>query len=303
LSGDRAQRIAQVDYDFAAAPKQAVGACNLCGSAVFTVIAHSDRYGYAAETHACSRCGLTFMNPQMTQDAIGQFYSDVYRPLVSAFHGRVIDARSVEDEQQGYAEALVDLLEPFVAGTEGGTLLDMGGSTGVIAEAFARRLGLDATVCDPSPDELERARERGLTTVEGTTETFDAAGASYDLVLLCQTIDHVLDVAGALRTLRAALAEGGIFFVDIVDFRAAYLRNASVEAATKIDHPYYLTEATFEAFLRRAGFDVLRKDYAADHLHVGYVCRGGEPEPDALPPAGSVERLFGEIRRTQNAPR
>ena len=41
----------------------------------------------------------------------------------------------------------------------------------------------------------------------------------------------------------------------------------------KIDHPYYLTEATMTAYLRRAGFDIVRTDYAADHLHVSYVAR------------------------------
>ena len=72
------------------------------------------------------------------------------------------------------------------------------------------------------------------------------------------------------------MSDDGIFFVDIVDFRAAYRRNGSVEEAIKIDHPYYLTEATMEAFLNRAGLAVREVDYARDHLHVGFVCTKGE---------------------------
>ena len=43
-------------------------------------------------------------------------------------------------------------------------------------------------------------------------------------------------------------------------------------------------------------------DYAADRLHVGYVCRPGVPEPDALPDTASVRDLLQEIRQVQNTP-
>jgi len=88
-----------------------------------------------------------------------------------------------------------------------------------------------------------------------------------------------------------------------VDFRAAYLRNWSVEDATKIDHPYYLTQETAEAYLRRAGLAVVAVDYAADHLHVSYLCRPVAPFAAALPDAAAVAELFREIRFVQNAPR
>jgi hypothetical protein len=90
--------------------------------------------------------------------------------------------------------------------------------------------------------------------------------------------------------------------VDIVDFRAAYLRNWSVEDAVKIDHPYYLTEATMVAYLVRAGFEIARSDYAADHLHVSYVARLSAPRPDHLPSPRVVEDLWREVRFVQNTP-
>ena len=109
-------------------------------------------------------------------------------------------------------------------------------------------------------------------------------------------------LAGTLRRVRELLASGGLLFVDIVDFRAAYLRQSSVEDAVKIDHPYYLTEATMAAYFDRAGFEIARADYAADHLHVSYVARPATPRPDALPSPESVEGLWREIRLVQNAP-
>ena len=100
---DRKDRIAALRYDYAAQPKQALTSCNLCGDAEFVVLTHRDRYGYPAEAHACRRCGLVFLNPRMTGEAYGGFYNGVYRPLVSAFHGRLIDAQTIQDEQRDYA--------------------------------------------------------------------------------------------------------------------------------------------------------------------------------------------------------
>ena len=111
-------------------------------------------------------------------------------------------------------------------------------------------------------------------------------------------------MAGTLRRVRELLTDRGQLFIDIVDFRAAYLRNWSVEDATKIDHPYYLTQNTMEAYLRRAGFAIVKVDYAADHLHVSYLCRPARA--GARRAAGSgrpCADLFREMRFVQNAPR
>ena len=54
---------------------------------------------------------------------------------------------------------------------------------------------------------------------------------------------------------------------------------------------------------RRAGFGIVKVDYAADHLHVSYLCRLATPAPDALPDPSAVRDLFREVRFVQNAPR
>ena len=302
MPAERNQRIAAVRYDYDAEPKEAVTRCNLCGAARFVVLTHRDRYGFAAEAHACERCGLVFLNPRLTPAAYGRFYESIYRPLVSAFHGRLIDARTIQAEQRVYAAERAAFLRPFMAGGAK-TLLDIGGSTGVVAAHCAAEFGLQATVIDPAPLEVAEAHRLGLEAVTGLVEQHDFGGRTFDVAIVCQTVDHLLDVAGTLGRLHGLLAREGRLFIDIVDFRAAFLRGWSVEEAIKIDHPYYLTESTMAAYLRRAGFEVVRSDYAADHLHVGYVCRPASPVPDAMPEAASVGDLFREVRLVQNAGR
>jgi SAM-dependent methyltransferase len=300
---DRKQRIDALGFDFAAQPRERLDACNLCGSRRFVTLTHRDRYHYPATASACVRCGLVFLNPRMTAAAYGRFYDGIYRPLVSAFHGRLIDAQTIQDEQRAYAEDRAGMIRPFLRGAGLRSMLDIGGSTGVVAGHFAQEFNLTGTLIDPAPLEVEQARAFGLETITGLVEEHEFGSTRFDVVIICQTVDHLLDVDGTLRRVRELLTERGYLFIDIVDFRAAYLRNWSVEDATKIDHPYYLTQNTMEAYLRRAGFGIEAIDYAADHLHVSYLCQLAAPSPDALPDPAAVRDLFREIRFVQNAPR
>ena len=302
-TGTRPERIAKLGFEYAAQPKRVVSSCNLCGGQQFVVVTHRDRYGYPATAHGCRLCGLVFLNPVMTPEAYESFYVRTYRPLVSAFHGRLIDARTIQAEQREYAVERGDFLAPFLEGRRGARMLDIGGSTGVVSHAWARRFSLEATVIDPAPLETAEAEALGLEAIHGLVERHDFGARRFDVVVVCQTVDHLLDVTGTLARVREVIEDDGLLFVDIVDFRAAYLRQWSAEDAVKVDHPYYLVEATAEAFLARAGFEILRVDYAADHLHVGYACRPAHPRLEALPPKAAVEALWQELRFVQNAAR
>lgn len=294
------ERIAALNYDYEGQPKEHQSTCNLCGSPQLVVITHQDRYGYPAPATTCWRCGLTFLNPRMTYPAYEDFYAAMYRPLVSAYHNREINAQSIQAEQLDYAIERDAFLKPFLHGRNVRTMLDIGGSTGVVAEHFAHSYNLTATVLDPSPHELDEARRRDLEVITGLIEDADFNQRKFDLVIMCQTVDHLLDIRSTLAKVRQVLSGDSLFFMDIVDFRAAYLRNWRVNEAIKIDHPYYLTEATAEAYLARAGFEILGKAYATDHLHISYLCEAAAPDPAALPPAESVTDLLREIRTIQN---
>ena len=302
-SSTRADRIQSLAYDYSAQPKEFIERCNLCDADRWTVLVRSDRYGYRAEATACWNCGLTVLNPRMSAPGYQKFYEGVYRPLVSAFHGRLIDAKTIQAEQRVYAADLARFAAPYLQGLEGRAMLDIGGSTGVVAAHFARSFNLKASVIDPAPDEIAEAAAAGVETIHGLVEQWDPKGRRFALVGMFQTIDHLLDVKATLAKIRTLIEDDGFFLVDVVDFRAAYLRNWSVEAAVKIDHPFSLVQETAEAYLARAGFEPLRKCYSADHLHVAYMCRPTKPRPEVLPDRSWVRGYFDELRYVQNAPR
>ncbi len=297
LGSTVAERIAALGYDYAAQPKEPVGECNLCGAhgeRVITV-ARRDRYGCPASLVVCERCGLGWLSPRMSAVAYTEFYAGVYRPLVSAFHGRRIDAATVQAEQREYAVELAGFLAPRLPTTPR-TILDVGGSTGVVAGVLAAGLDARATVLDPAPDELAVARAAGMETISGFAEEFDPGRRTWDLVLLCQTIDHLLDVRGTLVALRRMTADGGRAFVDILDVEDALDREGSIEQVVKIDHPYYLAGPTAAAFFALAGYAIVAERLSGDGHRGFLLAPGPRNEPDwAALAAGAAKLLASSL--------
>jgi SAM-dependent methyltransferase len=274
------ERIAALGYEYDTQATHRPAGCNLCEARDRAVeVAARDRYGYRASFVVCRRCGLGYLCPRLSATQYAHFYSEIYRPLVSAYHGRRIDAETVQREQRGYAAELAEFLLPLLPSPPR-TILDVGGSTGVVASVLAARGEARATVLDPSPDELAVARAAGMETVAGLVEDFDPGERTWDLVLLCQTIDHLLDARGTLAALRQMAATGGRAFVDIVDVDVLLRRTGNIEQVVKIDHPYYLTRPTAAALFALTGFTIVA-ERLTDDGHRGFVLAPGPcTEPD-----------------------
>lgn len=272
--------IAALGYDYGRQATHWPSACNLCGARGRAVeAAERDRYGYPASFVVCQRCGLGYLCPRLSATQYTHFYSEIYRPLVSAYHGRRIDAETVQLDQRDYATGLAAFLLPLLPSTPR-TILDVGGSTGVVSRILAAHLPARVTVLDPAPDELAVARAAGMETIAGLVEDFDPGERRWDLVLLCQTIDHLLDVRGTLAALRQMMAEGGRAFVDIVDVDVLLRRTGSIKRVIKIDHPYYLTRPTAVALFALTGFTIVAERLTHDG-HRGFVLApGAGTEPD-----------------------
>ncbi len=294
MSGEREQRIAALGFDPAAHERERVEACNLCGGTRHVEVARRDRYGYAQPFLVCAACGLGFLSPRLTAEAYGRFYDGVYRPLVSAYHGRLIDAETVQAEQREYANELAAFLQAAVPARPA-TVLDVGGSTGVVAAPIRDAFGAQVTVLDPAPDELAVAAAAGMETIAGFAETADLGGRTYDLVLLCQTIDHLLDVRATLAAIRAAVADGGHVFVDVLDVGFMARRRGSIEGAVKVDHPYYLTRPTALAFFAQAGLAPVAERLSGDG-HWGFVLAPADAvEPDLARLGPHADALLAEL--------
>lgn len=280
--------------EFTYHPTDHVAHCNLCRSdpSQWATIATSDRAGFPARSVACRNCGLVFITPRMSAQAYGEFYaSGAYRRTVEKVTGKPHDVETMHRSQAGYARAIGDWLKPYLQTAQPKTLLDIGGSNGIVAAELCRRFGMAGTVLEPSVSELAEARQRGLIGIQGSFETW-LPGRTYQLVTLLQTVDHLLDIAGSLAKIRTLLAPGGLFAVDIVNVAFLYRGFRRIEPACKIDHCFGLTIETMACFLLRAGFELVATPATSlEGRKVLFLCRAGKVV-DALPDRQSVDKFF-----------
>jgi ubiquinone/menaquinone biosynthesis C-methylase UbiE len=122
---------------------------------------------------------------------------------------------------RGRYHDLLDALEiefaaPAVAGRE---VLEVGCGTGLVLRALAP-LASRAVGVDLSPRMLARARERGLSVVEGSATALPFADASFDIAVSFKTLPHVPDLARALSEMARVVRPGGTMFIELYNPRS-----------------------------------------------------------------------------------
>jgi 2-polyprenyl-6-hydroxyphenyl methylase / 3-demethylubiquinone-9 3-methyltransferase len=114
------------------------------------------------------------------------------------------------------------LIEERKRHPQGIKVLDVGCGGGLLAEEFAH-LGGQVTGIDPSEPSLVTAREHAqqsglaITYQPGVGEQIPFADASFDIVICCDVLEHVNNVAQVIQEISRVLTAGGIFFYDTIN--------------------------------------------------------------------------------------
>ena len=148
----------------------------------------------------------------------------------------------------------------------GKTALDVGCGAGLLAEPLAR-LGAAVTGIDAAAENIavaEAHATRSGLMIDYRSGGIDVvAGATYDVVTSLEVIEHVVDPAGFIRGLAAALAPGGLMILSTPN-RTALSRLAMItlaEGTGRIprgthDWSKFLTPDELTALLKDAGLRV-----------------------------------------------
>lgn len=249
--------------------------CGFCGEEKKYIVASQDRYGLPFRTAGCHRCGIYYLLDHFSSEGYQKFYGSLYRNLTASFSGRQHRTpHSLVSEQRHYAEYVLAMVGDVVKEARPSSLLDVGGSTGIVAKLFAERLGCSGTVLDPSPDEIEVARSLGLNGTVGMLENIEIHGHErYDLILVCRTIEHFFDLKGSLNSIYELLSDEGLVYVDIVDYVDGCKYYGTPETVSKVDHLYWLTSDVAPIIFEAAGFEVLTIHVGTMPMIYGYLLR------------------------------
>ena len=126
-----------------------------------------------------------------------------------------------------------------------------------------------AAVVDPARGMLERARGRGLETVQGSADELPLADESVDAALVVDALHHFPDREAALAEAARVLAPGGVLVVREFDrstVRGRWLVRA--ERLVGFDSLFY-TAAELEAAIDDAGLDARPVEYGFGMTVVG----------------------------------
>jgi SAM-dependent methyltransferase len=231
----------------------------------------------------------------MTAEAYAKFYRETYRDLIEWYTPGSSPAG--EESQKRYAKKIIPLLEPFV-GRCPEDLLDIGGAPGVCAKIVAGHFKVDWVVADPActPEEPTPIHFLDISWEEFPVENHRNR-LKYDLILCCQTVDHLLDLRGGLEKMRSLLTDDGVLWIDILDWLYLLRQRQSVEAIIKVDHPYNLNEVTFLLLLSEVGFEPVRIAYQGSHI--GFVCKKAPPSPELLAAEGHKNPILANVRKKE----
>jgi SAM-dependent methyltransferase len=225
--------------------------CNLCGADAFSVVRIHRGYRFVR----CRRCGLAYLNPRPTPEALVAAYAD--------YHGRGGGSEASWGRLMGgvFREA-ADLLACGVGPeTSRPRLLDVGCGFGTFVDLMRER-GWEAEGLDPSQAVVEAARRRGVAVRLGTLEALPAAPAAYDAITAFYVLEHLADPLAALRKIHGLLVPGGTLVIRVPHTTPVVRLLAPLGVGGGLyDAPFHLFDfspAVLRAMLNQAGFAEIR---------------------------------------------
>jgi SAM-dependent methyltransferase len=203
----------------------------------------------------CRRCGLAYLNPRPTPEAMARYYPRHYWGPAAT--------ETPETELDASTRLAFDCI---VREYPGGRLLDVGCGVGAKTAALRSR-GLRVVGLEPYEVAAQQARERfGLEIVSQTLVQADLSEGSFDVVTLFEVLEHLHDPMGDLRRIRALLRPRGAVVVRVPNFAAlqARLFGRWWYALQTPRHLWHFTARSVRKILDACGFRDITCASAAD---------------------------------------
>lgn len=222
--------------------------CEVCGSDASDVVVDEvetiDGQYHRLPVVACRRCGFIYQNPRFDPSFYRRYYELHYRRTL---FGNVGPARDFVMDQVRRGEHLYRNLAAHLPAS--GRMLDVGCSAGGMMVAFARR-GWQAAGNDPDAAYAAFGREQLRLDIETVAaEDMQLPAASFDLIVIIGSLEHVYDVNSVLAACRRACTPNGQLLIEGRAFGYGIINGHFSH-----NHRRYLTASAIEMLMLRHGW-------------------------------------------------
>jgi len=246
--------------------KNLINACTVCGSRHL-------HYAFSLEEHRivrCDDCGFMLINPQPSNEVLGQIYGSDYFVLSSDQEG----LSHVEALKKSTADRYLDILFPADV-IVSGSLLEIGcGGGDFLSRAAVRGLKVtgveySAHACATARCKLEEFQGK---VIQGEIDVLEGQKECFDYIVFCDVLEHVRDPRLFLQTVFGLLKPDGTIFcvVPALDsWSARLLKTNWMEF--KLEHLSYFDTKSLRSLLFQEGFSEIKHFPAKKTLSIDYI--------------------------------
>ena len=229
--------------------------CNLCGSDDYNVKYIKDGYNIVQ----CNVCGMVYVNPRLSQQAINDFYHEDY------FHGKGFD-KSIEYKKEFErlskqtelsdwdVAAIKELLKTETSDSKP-NLLDIGCGMGLFLWK-AKNAGFNVEGIELSSYAADFVQSLDIKIIGKSIYDTTLKEESYDAIVMKEVIEHLPNPRLALEKIYKALKKGGLLFMTTGNYGSPErkLKGKNWFYFMPEGHIYIFSNRTMKKYLNEIGF-------------------------------------------------
>lgn len=226
--------------------REAQSSCPLCTNQNLRNFEKVESFGFPLQYLICQNCGFVFQDPQTSKAADPDFYQQTYRCIYQASEEPTPkDLYQQTQRALNQAEWLKSLHNNKFS-----DILDIGASSGLLLETFAKKFGAQVTGVEPGDAYRALAEAKGIPMHASIEALISKKPKRFDLVTLMHVLEHLEHPIQVLTQIREELlAEDGLLFIEVPNFYA----HDSYELA----HLSCFTKHTLNELIQQTGFEVV----------------------------------------------
>lgn len=242
--------------------------CPICGTTAQAEI----RYNFNPHNVVvCSSCGLNYLSPRLTQEAILKLYKD------EAYYNSNISGQGYDEYLElsdNWIKTFTLRLKQVAPYKSSGKALDIGCGPGYFLTA-AKNLGFDVYGLDPSDYIVSMAQKSWRDRVKlGLIETAKYPAETFDLVVAFDTFEHIYEPKGFLAAIHKVLKPNGVLAITTPDPTSmlAKISGKNWVSFKLPEHVFYWSPETIRKILEEK-FEVLEIRPAGQYATLGFLFR------------------------------